>query len=381
MLYFMAQIPHMRLLISLFSLLPLTTMAQSPKAYHLLVGAYSKAIHVCRFDPASGNISQINKTEGLDNPSFLIVSPNGQYVYAVSEAGKKEGGVYAFTFNKTSSKLTLLNKQPSGGTSPCHISMDKAGRYVIVSNYGNGSVSVLPILEDGSLGAPVQTIQHTGSGPVESRQKGPHAHSATFSPDEKQVFVADLGIDKIMVYDYDPENKQPPLTPAAIPFIVTPPGMGPRHFTFHPNGKYAYAVGELRGNVTSYQYKDKTLTLLQSVSTSPWATPKFSLADVHISPDGNFLYVSDRDRQNYLVIFTINNSNGELRYLKREPTLGESPRNFIIGPSGKFVLVANQASNNIIAFKRDAATGTLSRPGNQQFNIPAPSCLQLIPIE
>lgn len=379
MLYFMPQIHPMRLFTLLIILLPFTTMAQAPKDYRFLVGTYTKAMHVCRFDPATGNISLINTLEGLNNPSFLTISANGQHVYAVSETGKTEGGVYAFSFDKTSSKLKLLNTQPSGGTSPCHISIDKAGRHAIVSNYGSGTVSVLPILEDGSLGAPVQTIQHTGSGFVEARQKGPHAHSATFSPDEKQVFVADLGIDKIMVYDYHPENKQAPLTPAAIPSIVTPPGTGPRHFTFHPNGKYAYVVGEMRGNVISYAYKNGTLTLLQSVSTSPWADPKFGLADVHISPDGNFLYVSDRERQNYLVIFTINSSNGEIRYLTREPTLGETPRNFLIGPSGKFVLVANQNSNNIVAFKRDTATGLLSRPTDQLFNIGAPVCLQLIP--
>lgn len=369
----------MRLLIFLFSLLPVITMAQAPKEYRFLVGTYTKAMHVCSFNPATGNISLINTVEGLNNPSFLTISADGQHVYAVSEAGKTEGGVYAFAFEKTSSKLTLLNTQPSGGTSPCHISIDKAGRNAIVSNYGNGSVTVLPILEDGSLGAPVQTIQHTGSGPVEGRQEGPHAHSATFSPDEKQVFVADLGIDKIMVYDYDPENKQTPLTPAAIPFVATQPGTTPRHFTFHPNGKYAYLVGELRGNVVSYAYENKTLRLLQSVSTSPWASPKFGLADVHISPDGNFLYVSDRERQNYLAIFTIDSNNGEIRYFKREPTLGETPRNFLIGPNGKFVLVANQNSDNIVAFKRDTATGLLSRPTNQQFSIKAPVCLQMIP--
>ena len=369
----------MRLFTLLIILLPFTTMAQVPKDYRFLVGTYTKAIHVCRFDPATGNISLINTLEGLNNPSFLTISANGQHVYAVSEAGKTEGGVYAFSFDKTSNRLKLLNTQPSGGTSPCHISIDKAGRNAIVSNYGSGSVSVLPILEDGSLGAPVQTIQHTGSGFITSRQEGPHAHSATFSPDEKQVFVADLGIDKIMIYDYDPENKKAPLTPSAIPFVATGPGTGPRHFIFHPNGKYAYVVGELGGNVVAYNYAHKTLTAIGAFSTSPWASPKFGLADVHISPDGNYLYVSDRERQNYLVIFSINQSNGEIRYLNRERTLGETPRNFLIAPSGKFVLVANQNSDNIVAFKRDVATGMLSRPSDQQFKIGAPVCLQMVP--
>lgn len=365
----------MRLFIVLI-LFPFITMAQSPKEYRLLIGTYTDNLFIYKFNTATGALTEAGSASGLNNPSFVTVAANGQSFYAVSEAGGgKSGEVHSFTLNSITP--LIRQTQPSGGTSPCHINIDKAGKNVIVANYGNGSVSVLPVLEDGSLGAPVQIIQHTGSSVVESRQKGPHAHSANFSPDEKQVFVADLGIDKIMVYDYHPENKQAPLQPAAIPFITTKPGNGPRHLTFHPNGKYAYVVGELNGDVTAYHYKDKTLVPFQSLSSAPGASPKFSLADVHISPDGEFLYLSDRGDQNYLAIYKINKSTGELSFSGHQPTLGKNPRNFSLDPSGKYLLVANQSSDNVVVFQRDAASGKLT-PTGIQISVPKPSCLQFI---
>ena len=359
----------MRFLILLIILLPFTLMAQS----RLLIGTYTKSMHVYSFNTETGALAALDSTNELNNPSFLTVSPGGKAVYAVGEAGG--GKVYALGLN--GHQLLLKNTQSSGGNGPCHITMDKAGRNVIVANYGSGSVSVLPVQPDGSLGNPIQTIQHTGSSIVESRQKGPHAHSATFSPDEKQVFVADLGIDKILVYDYHQQNTQTPLSPAAIPFVATKPGTGPRHFTFHPNGKYAYVVGELNGEVTAYHYKDKTLVPFQSLSSAPGASPKFGLADVHISPDGQFLYLSDRNKQNYLAIFRINKNSGELSFAGHQSTLGENPRNFLIDPSGKFVLVANQNANNVVVFKRDPASGKLT-PTGHEIKVQKPVCLQLI---
>lgn len=375
MLYFMPQIPFMRLLISLL-ILPLITMAQSPKEYRLLIGTYTDTMFIYKFNAENGSLEEASSASGLDNPSFLTVSADRKSFYAVSEAGGgKAGQVHSFALDGV--MPSLRKTQPSGGTSPCHINIDKAGQNVFVANYGNGSLSVLPILKDGSMGAPVQTIQHTGSSIVESRQKGPHAHSVNFSPDEKQVFVADLGIDKIMVYDYDPKNKKTPLKPAAIPFVVTKPGNGPRHLTFHPNGKYVYVVGELNGDVTAYHYKDKTLIPFQSLSSAPGASPKFSLADLHISPDGEFLYLSDRGDQNYLAIYKISKSTGELSFSGHQSTLGKNPRNFSIDPSGKYVLIANQNSNNVIVFKRDAASGKLTATG-EQISVPKPSCLQFV---
>ncbi|SIO10343.1 lactonase family protein [Chitinophaga niabensis] len=359
----------MRFFSLLIILLPFSLMAQS----RLLIGTYTKSMHVYSFNAETGALTAQDSTQELNNPSFLTVAPGGQAVYAVGEAGG--GKVYALGLN--GNQLLLKNTQSSGGNGPCHITIDKAGRNVIVANYGSGSVSVLPVLADGSLGAPLQTIQHTGSSVVESRQKGPHAHSANFSPDEKQVFVADLGIDKIMVYDYHPDNKQTPLTPAAIPFVATKPGMGPRHFTFHPNGKYAYVVGELNGDVTAYHYKGGTLIPFQSLSSAPGASVKFGLADVHISPDGKFLYLSDRDKQNYLAIFTINKNTGKLSFSGHQSTLGENPRNFLIDPSGKFVLAANQSTNNVVVFKRDLVSGKLT-PTGYEISVQKPVCLQLV---
>lgn len=362
----------MRLLI--FLLLPFITMAQSPKEYRLLIGTYSDTLFIYTFNTETGILKKAGAASGLKNPSFLTISANKQSLFGVSEDGKN-GQVYSFALNGV--MLSLRETQSSGGTSPCHINIDKAGRNVFVANYGNGSLTVLPILKDGRMDAPVQIIQHTGSSIVESRQKGPHAHSVNFSPDEKQVFVADLGIDKIMVYDYDPANTKAPLRPAAIPFIATKPGNGPRHLTFHPNGKYVYVVGEINGDVTAYHYKDKTLVPFQSLSSAPGASPKFSLADIHISPDGEFLYLSDRGDQNYLAIYKISKSTGELSFSAHQSTLGKNPRNFSIDPSGKYVLIANQNSDNVIVFKRDAVSGKLT-PTGEQINVPKPSCLQFI---
>lgn len=354
-------------------------------AIYLLAGTYtdtgSEGIYVYKFDRHTGALTPVDTASGLNNPSFLVVAPDKKHVYAVGETGDA-GKVYALSFDPANGKLQLLNEQPAGGDGPCHINIDSASRNVLVGNYGGGSLSVLPVKEDGSLAAPVQTIQHTGSSIVESRQKAPHVHAVIFSPDGKQLFVPDLGIDKIVVYNYNYENAFQPLTPGTPPAVGIRPGGGPRHFVFHPNGKHAYVVHEISGHITCFHYDTSRLIPFQMVASTPasYKGNKASGADIHISPDGKFLYMSNRGDLNNLAIFRIDARSGKLTPAGHQSTKGKSPRNFLIDPSGAYLLVANQDSDNIIVFKRNRSTGRLTATG-QEVSIPKPVCLKMVEAE
>jgi 6-phosphogluconolactonase (cycloisomerase 2 family) len=291
------------------------------------------------------------------------------------------GSISAFAFNNKTGTLTFINKQSSGGENPVYISVHKSGRWVVNANYTGGSLAVLHINKDGSLQPAQQTIQHTGSSVNKERQSAPHVHSAVFSPEQDYLFAPDLGMDKIMVYRFD-AAKEKPLTPAQQPFVAARPGSGPRHFTFHPNGKWAYLVEELSGTVVGYRYDHKkgALDSFQRIAAHPAeATGPFSGADIHVSPDGRFLYVSNRAKENNMAIFSINATTGKMKLAGYQSTLGEVPRNFIIEPSGKFLLVANQESGSVVMFKRDFKTGLL-QPAGEQINVPQPVCLQFLKI-
>ncbi len=360
---------------------------QQPAQQFLFVGTYtsgeSEGIYVYRFDPATGLLTHASTAKGLSNPSFLTVAPDKKHLYAVSEFGKdRTGSVYAFSFNAADGRLTLLNQQDGVGSGPCHISIDRAGKFAITGNYAGGSISVMPIQADGSTGAAAQTIIHTGSSIVASRQQAPHVHSINFSPDGKQVLVPDLGMDKIMVYDFRASHPIAPLRPAAIPSVSIEPGGGPRHLAFHPNGRYAYVVHELSGKVTAFLYENGTLEPLQTISGAPadYTGSNFSSADIHVSPDGKHLYMSNRGDLNNISIFTIDAPTGKLTLTGHQPSGGKHPRNFMIHPSGKYVLAANQNGHNIVVFARNEATGLLT-PTGQEIRVPSPVCLQLLVAE
>ncbi|MFD2885543.1 lactonase family protein [Chitinophaga cymbidii] len=369
--------------------LPIASFARQQPAdtatIYLLAGTYtdtgSEGIYVYKFDRHTGALTPVDTASGLSNPSFLVVAPDKKHVYAVGETGDA-GKVYALSFDPANGKLQLLNEQPAGGDGPCHINIDSASRNVLVGNYGGGSLSVLPVKEDGSLAAPVQTIQHTGSSIVESRQKAPHVHAVIFSPDGKQLFVPDLGIDKIVVYNYNYENAFQPLTPGTPPAVGIRPGGGPRHFVFHPNGQHAYVVHEISGHITCFHYDTSRLIPFQMVASTPasYKGNKASGADIHISPDGKFLYMSNRGDLNNLAIFRIDARSGKLTPAGHQSTKGKSPRNFLIDPSGAYLLVANQDSDNIIVFKRNKSTGRLTATG-QEVSIPKPVCLKMVEAE
>jgi 6-phosphogluconolactonase len=357
-------------------LLALPVIAFTQNEHYLLIGTYtsgkSEGIYVYKFNSGTGDFSFVSK-HAAGNPSYLAVSPDKKYVYAVNEDRDDKGSVTAFSFNKENGTLSLINKQPSGGDHPCYVAVDKTGKWVTVGNYNGGNLSVLSAMVDGSLGTP-KTINHTGSGVVKNRQEKPHVHATVFSHDNKYLFVPDLGIDKVMVYAFNPGSGK--LTESSA--IRTEPGTGPRHFTFHPNNKYAYLVEELTAGISAYQYKNGKFNFLQRIAALPgdYTGPK-SGADLHVSPDGDFLYSSNRGDANSISIFSIDKKTGRLALKGHQSTMGKTPRNFNFDPSGNFLLVANQNSDNIVVFKRDKKTGLLEDTG-KRIEVGNPVCVKWI---
>jgi 6-phosphogluconolactonase len=352
------------------------------KTYDLLIGTYtrpngSKGIYVYRFYAETGKTAYLSEIDGVDNPSYLAITKDYKYVYAANE-GKGKGSVSAFKFDAQSGKLEALNMQPAGG-GPAYVSVDKDQKTVFAANYGGGNLTVYPVNKDGSLGPISQTIQDEGGSIDKSRQEGPHVHTAVLTPDNKYVLYTDLGTDKINIYRYK-ASKNPPLTPAATPFVSAIPGNGPRHLEFSPNGKFVYNIQEMGSAVTAYKYDDGKLTAFQTVTMlADGFKGKVGAADIHISPDGLFLYATNRGQANEIVTYSVNQENGELTFVERNK-VGRAPRNFIIDPTGQFLLVANQDSNNIIIFKRDKTTGKLTLT-TSAIEIGAPVCLKLVPVE
>lgn len=337
----------------------------------VLAGSYAAAdapgIYLFEFDNASGALTQIGSFAGIASPSFLALHPNGEWVYAVSEtsaSGGAPGGVCALRFDRNNASFTLANQQPSGGDWPCHLCIDPTGSWLIVSNYGSGSVGVLPILEDGTLGDMAQLVQHSGSGPNPQRQEGPHAHSATPTPDGQLIAVADLGLDQLALYRLGNGTLARHSTTAAQP------GSGPRHVAFGADGRHLYLAHELNNTVTVYAYDGAAgaLTELQTIATLPENAPESYVADIHVSPDGTRLYVSNRGH-NSIAAYTIG-GDGRLALAAIAPCGGDWPRNFAVAPGGEWLLVANQNSGDIAVLpareggnELGAAVGHAAVPG------------------
>ena len=372
----------MKLLFSIFSFF-LFQLAGAQE-YYIVLGTYdspkSEGVYVYKFNAAEGSAREISHFK-TSNPSFIAVSPDERFVYAVNETapqGGKGGEIVAFSFNKLTGELTLINKQLSGGDHPCHVETDKTGKWVFASNYSSGTLSVLPVNNDGSLGK-ATTIQHTGAGKNPQRQKGPHVHGAIISADNKQLLVTDLGIDKVMLYSFDAITGK--LTPSGQPFIHSVPGSGPRLFTFHPNNKFGYVIEELTGTVSVYKYKRGRLKVDQRISTMRQNDSSFAgSADIHVSPDGNFLYASNRGDVNSIAIYSVSKKKGKLTLIGHQSTLGKSPRNFSIDPTGKFLLCENQNSDEIVIFNRDVNTGLLADSG-KRIVVGKPVCIKWVAVE
>ena len=360
--------------------------ADEPKTRWVYVGTYtggeSRGIYVCRLDLATGRLSGPELAAEVASPSFLAIHPTGRYLYAVGETGGGDvsGAVHAFAIEGGGGRLEHLNTQPSGGAGPCHLVVDATGRNVLVANYGGGSVAVLPLGEDGRLAEPSCVIQHHGSSVNPQRQEAPHAHSINLDPHNRFAFAADLGLDQVLVYRFDPHAGT--LTPNDPPYAKVAPGAGPRHFAFHPSGKWAYVINELANTVTAFSYdaQQGVLEEIQTISTLP---PDFKeasyTAEVVVHPSGKFLYGSNRGHDS-LAIYGIDATSGKLTLVGHEPTGGKTPRNFAAEPSGKYVLAANQGSDSVFVFRVEPHSGRLQRVGDG-LKVPTPVCLRFLACE
>jgi 6-phosphogluconolactonase len=381
---------------SMVSMAALATVAALPQAgppavaksdvfvyFGTYTGAKSKGIYVSRLDVSSGALSAPELAAEVTNPSFLAVHPARDSLYAVNEVGdyggKPTGSVTAFAIDRSTGKLRQLNQQSSAGAGPAHLVVDKSGQNVLVANYGGGSVTVLPIGQDGGLKPASASLQHTGSGVNPQRQKEPHAHSVNLDPDNRLAYVADLGIDKILIYRFNAGNGS--LVTNDPPFVSVQAGAGPRHFAIHPQGRFAYVINELQCTVTAFSRDPMKggLTPLQTISTLPpgqTVLPAYSGADVQVHPSGRFLYGSTRGHDS-IVVFAIDQTSGMLTLVQNEPTGGQTPRGFGIDPSGAYLLAANQRSDSVVVFRIDPQTGRLTSTGTK-IEVGAPVCVKFV---
>ncbi len=341
----------------------------------------SKGIYVFGLDSKTGKLEPLGVAAEVKSPSFLAISPDKKFVYSVSElAGASGGAITAFSVDASSGKLTQMNQQATVGAGPCHVSVDPTGKAVLAANYSGGSVISFPVKADGSLGEKGTFIQHTGASNANPRrQKDPHAHSINVDKAGKFAFAADLGCDKVFIYKLDAAAGT--LTPNDPAFVEVPAAGGPRHFAFHPSGKFAYVCNEMTCTVTSFSYDaDKgALTVLDTISTLPPGVavdPKFSTAETAVHPNGKFVYVSNRGHDT-LAIFKVDPATGKLAYVENAPAGVNIPRNFGIDPTGKWLISAGQSSSTIAVFSIDGETGKL-KPTGQTFDVGAPVCVRFL---
>lgn len=348
---------------------------------YVFVGSYNSdkdkdGIYVFQLDTVTGNLKKITTVKNVLNPSYLTVSPNGKYIFACTDTRTKNAGsVSSFEFNPQNKSLEFISSQKSGGDNPVYLSVHKNGKWLVNANYNQGSVSVYPITTDGKIDSIAQSFSYLEGSINKERQERSHVHSAVFSPNYDFVFLPDLGADKIRSYRFN-GTKEKPLSENQYPFMQTTLGSGPRHFTFHPNAKFAYCIEELTGTISVYNYGNGKLNSIQRINAHSDAFKEgFSSADIHISPDGRFLYASNRGEENNIAIFSIE-SNGTLKTVGYQSTLGKTPRIFAIDSSGKFLIVANQTSGNVVVFKRNSVTGLLTESGTE-IKVENASCVQI----
>ena len=336
----------------------------------------SQGIYRTTFDPTSGRLSDdVTLAAACDNPSYLAVHPNGRFLYAVNEVddfdGQRSGAVSAFAI-ELSGKLRLVDRRSSHGADPCHLSVSRSGRHLFVANYHGANVSTYLIGDDGRLRDAV-TVRHQGAGP-HPNQTAPHPHFAAEGPEPGSLFVADLGVDKVVVYRVDQATGA--LSAAEPAFAPLHPGAGPRHLAFHPNGRFVYVNNELASEVTVFSRDARTGTLaeVQTIGTLPEGHPgKNDTAEIALPPDGRFLYVSNRGHDS-IARFSVEATDGRLSPLGHTPTGGACPRDFKLSPDGRFLLMENQRSDSIVVFAIDRATGALGR-SESVLSTPTPVCL------
>jgi 6-phosphogluconolactonase len=356
-----------------------TRLAAEQKVY---VGTYtsgkSEGIYICRLNMSTGELKHFKTVKNVKDPSYLTIDQKRRFLYAVNEVsqfeGRPSGALSSFSIESKTGDVSYLNQKASEGGSPCYVTLDRTGRFALLANYESGNVSVLPIKRDGSLGEAVSVVQHSGSSVNRERQQGPHAHCIVLDKANRYAFAVDLGIDKIMAYRFD--SKKGSLINHAS--VEMKSGAGPRHLTFHPNGRYAYVINELDSTMTTFSYDSNrgVLRPRQTVSTLPAGYSEAnSCADLHVSPSGRFLYGSNRGHDS-IVVYAINPRSGELALVEHVSTGGKTPRNFVIEPTGTFLLAANQKSDSVVTFRIDRQTGRL-KPTGHASEIPTPVCLKV----
>jgi len=359
----------------------------APKGMLVYFGTYtgpkSKGIYVSRLDPASGTLTPPQLAAEASSPSFLAVHPGGAFLYALNEVnnfgGKPGGSVSAFAIDRQSGLLKELNQQSSVGPGPAHLIVDKDGRNVLVANYGGGSVAVVPIGKDGRLKSPSAFVQHTGSSVNPQRQKEPHAHSINLDPANRFAYVADLGLDKILVYRFDAGKGLLTLNDPSS--VSLKPGSGPRHLALDQAGKFAYVINEMTCTITVFSNDTAKgeLREVQTISTLPPGQAMqsgYSGAEVQVHPSGKFLYASNRGHDS-IAVFTIDPGTGRLTYVENEPTQGSTPRGFGIDPDGGYLLAGNQKSDSLVVFRIDLQSGKLAPTGNK-IEVGAPVCVKFV---
>ena len=342
-------------------------------------GGEQGCISTLRLDSARGDLEIASTMRDVEHPFFMAVAPGGKFLYSIHAeqfGGKMDEQVAAYSVDRATGKLSLLNRQSSRGTASCYLDVGQGGKTLVVANYSSGSVATLPIKSDGSLDQPKSFIQHRGSSILPNRQSEPHAHCFVISPDNRFAFAADLGTDQIFGYRLDTTQSQ--LAPHSQPFVRTLPGAGPRHLTFHPNGKHVYVINELANSITLFDYQPASGFLIERTTLStlpPDFHGKSHTADVKISPDGRFAYGTNRGHDS-IAAYRIQ-PDGQLQLIHIESSLGAGPQNLLITADSKFLLCANMPGNNLAVF-RIAANGAL-QPVGKPLPITSPSCIQSLP--
>ena len=390
---------HFPLLILLLSLCG-ASHAKDSKHYVLYVGTYtngdSKGIYAYNYDATTGAVQSLGLAAETQNPSFLAADAKGEHLFAVNETqkyqGESSGGVTSFTIDRKTGKLSQPNEVASHGADPCYISLDRSGKYLLVANYTAGNVAVIPILPDGHLGEASSVQKDTGAlGPNKERQEGSHAHFIQASARNRFAYVADLGLDRVLIYRFDAEKGV--LSPGGSAggagaaggkdfFSATlAPGTGPRHVAFSADGRFMYVLGELDATVTVFANDAKgTYRSIQKISSLPATfSGENTAAEIAIHPSGEFLYTSNRGDDS-IAEFSIDQSSGKVTLLGNVSTLGKAPRHFAIDPTGTRLLVANQDTGNIVEYEIDAATGKLSKP-REIGKVPSAVCLLFVAAE
>lgn len=369
--------------------------APADGVYNLLVGTYtdtgSDGIYVYRFDTSTGSVAPVSSAKTV-NPSYLLPSRDGRVVYAVNELpgdngpATQRGGISAFRFDAKTGALTFIDRVSSEGNDPCYLSLSPDGKYLVTANYSvaadpGGSFALFSVRDDGGVAPAVLSVHHEGKGPVRGRQDNAHVHSTVFSPDGRYLFVQDLGLDKIYGYRYTVDGSRGLISPTDTRYTPVKAGAGPRHLVFSADGRFAYVTSELNASVEVFGYHDGKLTPIETVSMiAPGFKGKVGGGAIHLSPDGRFLYVSNRGDANEIVIYAVNQADGRLKTVGRQSSLGRTPREFLIDPTGKWLIVGNQDSDTFYVFGRDVGSGQLAA-NPRKVAVGKPVDFKLVPVQ